>query len=1556
MAAYAAGNVGGSWAFIASELQMLKDNGASPYSTTLPNGNVLHNWGILPAAGVPLVAAYNASSSQGRLISLVFTAGHDDCFVPYGTWTTTGGGGTGANGTFTSIIQPGDSAGSLTSFTMISGGTGYTSQPTIQFQGGGGLVGNPGQSTVVFTIGGTGNLNGGTPNSPSSSTPYDYRYTFVASDTNNEGNPSQTMLTDSAATQAGFGGDGLSYSGQPASVLFQAVKVLVYGSSDPQIGTINIYRRGGLLYDAWRLVGSLANPPITSPPTQVAFIDNVADVDLEPNRLLVTDNDPPVPSGPPQPITGNFSAAITTAQLTTGPNPGWVTVTLATGYGSLVGVTAGTLMHLYYDNPEDVIIQKITGANQFIAFFQHTHSAYPQGAFEIDTICNQPCFTVIPYQQFLVIAGDPNNPHYIYRTKGDQPEAVAVTPADGSVAVVAAGTPSNPIKDLCVFRGQIVSLNLYSLFETLILDGSLVQPVQVTNRGVVGRRAWCQTDTEIWFLAVDGVYSWDGGNLRKRSEAIDNIFHGGGPVGLVSMGQTENQFFPIDTSRWSQCLMEYVRGEVHLLYPAVGGSYLRLICEPRFGDRWKEFVSVGFNLDFVAYTEPDTGMMIESVTGLDNVSFVMHDQETIVPVTVVPGFPPTVAYYNFTSDSFTTDPTTQGGPIAFSVSLPWFDFGSPESQKVLQEALLDLDVTGNTATATLSIDILLNYSDVAVNTITVTLPLSDYQSGSTVGRKLISLLPGMVAGTPPTVYGQEARAFSYRIYGQAYPARMTFYSLVMKYYDVGIQTTSGATDWMNLGYKYDKRLYQMTVEFDVIRGIDQTIVMDVLTGRDSFLYGEAVQSFTLLTADISGAGRTLKTFPIADGTIVKEVRLRPIALGGPEGGFTLNTASTFFFRILNVDFEKEDYPPDIVSYTPWEDDGYEYDKYANQIDLEVNTNNWPVTVNVQADGANVMIGGNPWTFTVTTTEKDRRRNITIPPGLIGKKWRLFVDTTQTSIATDGGMFQLFSHRFSFQKADKADVVHSGDWDDLGHGYDKYLRTVTVEWDLSLAATGTNVVLQLDIINGIGGGTLVSNVGQFTLTGDRSKCTFPIAVDTIAKLIRLYPITTPLPIGFKQWKYTFDKTDYPADIIYSTPWKPAQGPVEENPTWVWVDMDTANIACACQLVNETGDVFPFTHTGTVDNRKNSYPIPADTFGKMWRLILTPGTKGKAQVFDWGLARWTPFTEGTSQAPPTQILWLPWRDAETPDDKNPTWVWLDANTGGIAANIVLENENGSVFSFSHTGVVTSRKVNYALPVDVFGKMWRLLVTAGSGGLSQVYNWGVSRWAPFNQENSPDPPDSILCTPWNSFGWPFLKLARNLILTVDTEGTLAGVNLQTGEAGTVATFPVNTTYDNRRVVVACPSNLSGTQWRLVIIPNGAFKLWDWSLDHVKEPAAVTHWDSYEQTCGWKFWKLVKQGWWKYLCPAPVTLTLISDTGTFEVTLPAHATRSEERFLLPSVWGSGLNKSKTYRVQLDSSSPFMFFAEGSGLELLYLGSDRHAVYKQITFSEMMTLGEGGG
>ena len=123
------------------------------------------------------------------------------------------------------------------------------------------------------------------------------------------------------------------------------------------------------------------------------------------------------------------------------------------------------------------------------------------------------------------------------------------------------------------------------------------------------------------------------------------------------------------------------------------------------------------------------------------------------------------------------------------------------------------------------------------------------------------------------------------------------------------------------------------------------------------------------------------------------------------------------------------------------------------------------------------------------------------------------------------------------------------------------------------------------------------------------------------------------------------------------------------------------------------------------------------------------------------------------------------------------------------------------------------------------------------------------------------------------------------------------------------------------------------------------------------MTVFDSYEQTLGYKFWKLQKQLWLKYACAGLVNVTLTTDTGSYSFQLPVHLTRATERVLLPSVFGSGLNKTKTWRLQITAfQSPFKFYQQGSGLEFLPLGSDRHACYKEMTISEMMTLGEGGG
>jgi hypothetical protein len=197
--------------------------------------------------------------------------------------------------------------------------------------------------------------------------------------------------------------------------------------------------------------------------------------------------------------------------------------------------------------------------------------------------------------------------------------------------------------------------------------------------------------------------------------------------------------------------------------------------------------------------------------------------------------------------------------------------------------------------------------------------------------------------------------------------------------------------------------------------------------------------------------------------------------------------------------------------------------------------------------------------------------------------------------------------------------------------------------------------------------------------------------------------------------------------------------------------------------------------------------------------------------------------------------------------------------------------------------------------------------------------------------------------------------LILTVNTGGVAASVTLQSQE-GASQVFTVNTTYDTRRVVLACNPNLEGTLWRIVDTPgtNGLFKLWNWELDHINEPAAVTQWSSYEQTFGVKFWKLMFQCWWMYRGPSPLTLTIVSETGTFTTTLPPHTNRTEERFLLPSVLGSGLNKSRVWSLSITSASAFQFWAEGSGIEFIVCGEERHAAFRQMTFSEVLKMGEG--
>ena len=1269
----------------------------------------------------------------------------------------------------------------------------------------------PAANVATAVNAGGGNLDGGDPASPNGSQPYDWRYTYVATDTNNEGNPSQTMLSDSAVS----GGPPL------AGHNFKAT-VTGFGTDDPQIGSINVYRRGGLLFDTWRLVGQVANPGVGSTWT---LSDNIADVDLEFAPQVSIYNDPPVTSTVPRPITGSLAAIASAGRQT-------VNLTL----GTLAGVTPGTLLHLFYDNPEDVIIEAVNSTTQFIAYFQHTHSA--NADFEIDTITGQMCNLAIAYQQFILVAGDPNNPQLIYRSLGGAPEYFPLLPADGTVAVVACGSPSNPILAMCEFRGQIITLNSLSIFATLIINGNLIQGSEVASRGLVAPFAWCKTDNEIWFLSTDGIYSWDGGLCRKRSEAIDPIFHQQeinaipplSPQGITSTNYATQPPF-----------MEYYRGQVRLFYLDVNAQISCVVCEPRFSDRWRRLdLSTGGIIE-IAYSEEDTGSNIQALDSLSGVDFAIDDQQVIS------------GGNNFTSDLFTTDPTTQGDNINFDIRLPWIDFNSPFTSKFLAEALLDLDVSNSdlTGQANLAIDILIDYNDTgavytadpdAVDTLVV--PLASLTGGRATP---LSLLPALenVTGQIQSL-GRSARAFSYHIYGQAYPTRMNFFRLFFRYDDQTELTAGGPTDWMNLGVKYDKKLYWMTVEFDV-NGIGQTIVIDTIAGPGVGTYTPAVQQFSLNNPVLSDSspGRAIQTFPINNAIAVcKEVRVRPIATASDVG-----QGATVLFKIYSATFEKEDYPPDITSFTPWETGSYEYDKYANQLDLEVNTNNKIITVNIQADGANVMVAATPFTFTVQSTESDRRRNITFPPGLIGIQWRIFVDPTQANLWTGGGvgMFQLFSKRFVFQPADRGDVGHTFDWDDLGHPYDKLLFTIVIEYDTTL---GGPIVLQMDTLSGINGTTVTTALTTFSLGTGRGKTSYSIPAGTIAKMVRVYPKTTPNP-GYKQWKYAFTKTDYPPDHVTVTEWRNASSPTDKDPSWLYIDMDTA---------------------------------------------------------------------------------------------------------GVAASVFLINENGIVMEVSHTGTANNRMKNYPIPVDATAQMWSLQIVEGAASKSQLFAWTFERWHIFEQTSPNDPPEIVLACPWDDFGYPYPKLARSLILTINTGGVPCKVSIATSDGGIQQTFTVNTTYVDRRRVLACNPNLSGMMWRPLFTPGpgGLAQVWSWTMDTVKEPPSLTIWTSYQQSLGYPAYKFLKQLWLEYVCSTTVIVTFVSDTGTLTFTLPPHATRASERYLFPTVWGSGLNKSKLYDVTIASSdgvAGVSLYGDASDIEWISCGADRHAAYQQTKLSSFMQI-----
>ncbi len=368
-----------------------------------------------------------------------------------------------------------------------------------------------------------------------------------------------------------------------------------------------------------------------------------------------------------------------------------------------------------------------------------------------------------------------------------------------------------------------------------------------------------------------------------------------------------------------------------------------------------------------------------------------------------------------------------------------------------------------------------------------------------------------------------------------------------------------------------------------------TLCLDIKSGIAGTTETLSIQTFPL-----TGTGRCKANLGILPDVVAKMIRLRPILLPGQENSF----------MIWDYAFQKDDYPPDISYFTEYEDSGTTYFKYYQQLVLDVDTGGVDALVTMFIDD-----GAFSQNFTVNTTSETRNVQLTCNPNLTGRKARLFI-TPGT-----GGKFQMWAHSFVVLPADKGPVLHTWDYDDLGHPFDKRLRTVTFEYN----TTNSPTTIQMDTITGVKGSTININVQRFVLDGvGRSKVTFPITLDTIAKMVRFYPIADN--VVFKEWKYYVDKIDYPADTVFFTEATDMGYPCEKIVRELTIDMDTHGdsglVPCTVGVEIDGTVQYEFSMSTTLNDKSRMITMPSrpdELIGKLWRLIFTPGAGGKAQYF-------------------------------------------------------------------------------------------------------------------------------------------------------------------------------------------------------------------------------------------------------------------------------------------------------------------------------------------------------
>lgn len=478
---------------------------------------------------------------------------------------------------------------------------------------------------------------------------YDARYTYYNANTGTESNPSATPLFATTPVNPG----GLS----TLIPLRQALQISGQYSTDPQVTHINVYVRGGVANQNWFFADRIPNVTGTAAFNYKYTFPDSTLLSGDPIKL---DNDVPVTSTLQTPIVTALTAPLT-------PTDPIIPITIDVTDGTAVFVPNQIVDIGTPDNLEQVYVVA-GGTGTFTACIQLAHAAGE--AVQVFSIPGQPVNLGALAYGNIWLAGDPNNPHLLYYSNAGFPENFS--PAQ----YIKVSSPSDPITAVVNFRGTLFVATVTTWYQIFPGNPPYAQPTG-SKHGCVAPFGWTQTESAIWYQAIDGIREFRGVDGAYRSLPIEWLFQ--------NVNQALTPIPIADPTLFSTFQMAFQNNKVFSLYfdKSTGAGH-RVIWDTNY-QRWR-------NDDVNAtaiYFEEDINSLLYAkflIAGDQRGYAICQDR---------------IGDYD---DGGWINGALVQTPIALNLQTPFNDMGAPNNQKQFNVLTFDANTAGQTLNISLIFD------------------------------------------------------------------------------------------------------------------------------------------------------------------------------------------------------------------------------------------------------------------------------------------------------------------------------------------------------------------------------------------------------------------------------------------------------------------------------------------------------------------------------------------------------------------------------------------------------------------------------------------------------------------------------------------------------------------------------------------------------------------------------------------------------------------------------------------------------------------------------------